>query len=285
MGRSAIAVRENTKVLHGLGEANFMTDFSGSLGPAKTGKSATTGSRDQIGLIFVDDDDDFREAASSELEDLGFQVASFSDGAAMLAAVGEGLTADVVVLDWFMPAMMGIDVLVRLRREGNRTPVVFLTGHSTPGLEDLAFEQGATDFVDKAWGIPVLAKRLQPLIESSTEPGQRPADGMLHLGRLQLRPRDDRAFWDETDVDLTPVEFAIVRLLASNMDNQVGFREIYDCMQRAGFLTRSSAEASRENVRSSIKWIWNKFRSVDALFDEIESHPSYGYRWKSSRRR
>jgi two-component system, OmpR family, response regulator ChvI len=115
--------------------------------------------------MFVDDDDDFREAASGELEDLGFSVESFADGEAMLASMAEGHNPDAVVLDWFMPAMMGIDVLTRLRRKGIGLPVVFLTGHATPGLSELAEARGAAAFVDKARGIPALAERLRRLVD------------------------------------------------------------------------------------------------------------------------
>jgi two-component system response regulator ChvI len=142
-----------------------MTEFPGPEGAATIRGSEPVRSCRQPGLIFVDDDDDFREAATGELEDLGFSVTSFADGNAMLVALADGLTADVVVLDWFMPAMMGSDALARLRRAGSDLPVVFLTGHSTPGLEELARRRGAADFIDKTLGIPTLAKRLRHLVE------------------------------------------------------------------------------------------------------------------------
>src|SRR5207249_10778861 len=88
-----------------------------------------------IRLIFVDDDDDYREAATAELVDLGFVVESFADGVSMLASVAGGLDADVVVLDWRLPTMSGIELLARLRREGIQLPVVFLTGRSLPTRE------------------------------------------------------------------------------------------------------------------------------------------------------
>src|SRR5690349_18131585 len=118
---------------------------------------------DKIRLIFVDDDDDYREAASGELADLGFAVESFSDGATMLASIANGTDAHVIVLDWSLPNLSGIDLLPRIRRQGILLPVVFLTGRSTPAHEHLAFDRGALDFVDKARGVPILAKRIRLL--------------------------------------------------------------------------------------------------------------------------
>jgi len=232
-----------------------------------------------IRLIFVDDDDDYREAAAAELVDLGFVVETFADGASMLASVANGIAADVIVLDWSLPMMSGIDLLPRLRREGILLPVVFLTGRSSPSHENLAFDRGALDFVDKSRGVPILAKRIRIIVESSKRPAELEVDETMHSGRLMLKPRVSRAYWDTVDVNLTLTEFNIVRLLASNVGNHVTYRAVYDCMHHVGFIAGSGEHGYRTNVRSSIKRIRNKFRLVDAEFAEIENYPSFGYRW------
>jgi two-component system response regulator ChvI len=234
---------------------------------------------DRIRLILVDDDDDYREAASGELTDLGFAVQSFADGTAMLGSVMDGVDADVIVLDWNLPTMSGIDLLPRLRRQGILLPVVFLTGRSSPVHENLALDRGALDFVDKARGVPILAKRLRLLVEPAKRPAELELEEILHCGRLMLKPRIGRAFWDSVDVNLTLTEFNIVRLLASNVGNHVTYRAVYDCMHHVGFIAGSGEYGYRTNVRSSIKRIRNKFRIVDSHFAEIENYPSFGYRW------
>lgn len=238
---------------------------------------------DRIRIIFVEDDDEFREAATLELTDLGFTVTSFADGAAMLTAAAEGLAADVIVLDWSLPSLPGIDLLPRLRREGIQLPVVFLTGRSSTGHENLAFDRGALDFVDKARGVEILAKRLRLIVESSKRPQVLEVDEVLHCGRLLLKPRISRAYWDDADVKLTLTEFNIVRLLASNVGNHVTYRAVYDCMHHVGFIAGSGEHGYRTNVRSSIKRIRSKFRLIDREFDAIENYPSFGYRWRGTK--
>src|SRR6476646_8189946 len=232
-----------------------------------------------IRLILVDDDDDFREAASAELTDLGFAVESFADGQSMLASVADGTAADIIVLDWGLPSISGIDLLPRLRREGIQLPVVFLTGRSSHIHENLAFDRGALDFVDKSRGVPILAKRIRVIVESSKRPPALEVDEILNCGRLMMKPRVSRAFWDEVDVNMTLTELNIVRLLASNVGNHVTYRAVYDCMHHVGFIAGSGENGYRTNVRSSIKRIRNKFRLVDRDFAEIENYPSFGYRW------
>src|SRR5215475_7413243 len=232
-----------------------------------------------IRLIFVDDDDDYREAAAAELVDLGFVVETFADGASMLASVADGTTADVIVLDWSLPNMSGIDLLPRLRREGILLPVVFLTGRSSPSHENLAFDRGALDFVDKSRGVPILAKRIRVIVESSKRPAELEVDESMHCGRLMLKPRVSRALWDTIDVNLTLTEFNIVRLLAQNVGNHVTYRAVYDCMHHVDFVAGSGEQGYRTNVHTMIKRIRSKFRFVDPEFSEIENYPSFGYRW------
>jgi two-component system response regulator ChvI len=243
-----------------------------------------TGDANQpIRLIFVDDDDDYREAAAAELVDLGFVVKSFADGASMLASLAHGVAADVIVLDWGLPTMSGIDLLPRLRREGVQLPVVFLTGRSSECNEHLAFDRGALDFVDKSRGVPILAKRIRVIAESSKRPAEFEVDDGQHCGRLTLKTKVGRAFWNTVDVNLTLTEFNIVHLLASNVGNHVSYRVVYDCMHHVGFIAGSGKEGYRTNVRSSIKRIRIKFRLVDSEFDEIETYAAVGYGWRRTK--
>ena len=235
-----------------------------------------------IRLILVDDDDDFREAAAGELVDLGFVVESFADGASMLAALAGGLAADLIVLDWSLPVMSGIDLLPRLRREGIKLPVVVLTGRSSSSSEHLAFDRGALDFVDKTRGMAILARRIRVIVESSKRPATLEVDETQHCGRLMLKPRVARAFWDSIDLNLTVTEFNVVRLLSSNIGNHVTYRAVYDCVHHAGFVAGSGEHGYQTNVRSMIRRIRSKFRFVDPEFAEIENFSSFGYRWRPS---
>ena len=233
----------------------------------------------RIRVAFVEDDDDYREAVSNELGDHGFDVTTFSDGNALLAAFGDGADAEIIVLDWSLPTMSGIDLLPRLRRMGIALPVVFLTGRSQPAYEQLAFDRGALDFVDKARGVPILAHRLRLIADSVKKPSEPDLVDNFHCGRLMLKPRVSRAFWDDADIHLTLTEFKIVHLLASNVGSYVTYRAVYDCMHYVGFIAGSGENGYRTNVRSCIKRIRNKFRAVDPTFAEIDNYQSFGYRW------
>jgi len=233
----------------------------------------------RIHLAFVEDDDDYREAVSSELGDHGFSVESFCDGPALLDSLAAGAEAEIILLDWNLPTVSGIDLLPRLRKSGIALPVVFLTGRSEPIYEKMALDRGALDFVDKARGVPILAQRLRLIADSNKKPAEPEFEGNFHCGRLMLKPGVSRAYWDDCDINLTLTEFKIVHLLASNVGGYVTYRAVYDCMHYVGFIAGSGENGYRTNVRSCIKRIRNKFRAVDADFAEIDNYQSFGYRW------
>ncbi len=233
----------------------------------------------RIRVAFVEDDDDYREAVSSELADHGFDVTSFSEGATLLASLADGADPEIIILDWSLPSVSGIDLLPRLRRNGIALPVVFLTGRTQPAYEKLAFDRGALDFVDKARGVPILAHRLRLIADSVKKPAEPELVDNFHCGRLMLKPRVSRAFWDDNDVGLTLTEFKIVHLLAANVGSYVTYRAVYDCMHYVGFIAGSGENGYRTNVRSCIKRIRNKFRAIDREFAEIDNYQSFGYRW------
>ena len=118
-------------------------------------------------IVLVDDDDLYREVMTADLEDRGYAVVAFADGAALLAAVQAGLEAEAVLIDWSLPQMSGLDALRALRAQGCGLPVAFLTGRSSDEREGQAIEAGAADFIDKTCGIDVLVQKLGRLVGTS----------------------------------------------------------------------------------------------------------------------
>ena len=69
-----------------------------------------------IRVVLVEDDELYRETLTYELSRQGFVVRSFSDGTSLLDSLNAAIDADVVILDWRLPKMSGIDLLLQLRR-------------------------------------------------------------------------------------------------------------------------------------------------------------------------
>ncbi|HEV2303575.1 MAG TPA: response regulator transcription factor [Stellaceae bacterium] len=238
-------------------------------------------------LLLVDDDDLFRESLGLNLLDEGYEVTSFPNGRQALAYLEGGGGADVMLLDWRMPELTGLDVLRRMRRTGVTMPVIFLTVLSDDIYEEAALEGGAVDFIDKSRRLPILLKRLQLIAEgirpSAEMNASAPGNAVTQLGPLELRFDTNRASWAGRTVDLTLTEFKIVVLLAKKAGQDVGYREIYDLVHGKDFIAGHGEEGYRANVRTFIKRIRKKFRDGDPGFDHIENYAGFGYRWATER--
>jgi two-component system response regulator ChvI len=234
---------------------------------------------DPIRVLLVEDDEDYREIVGDELSWHGFAVRSFTDGDSLLGSLDTAAYADIIILDWRLPTISGIDLLPQLRQRGVNLPVVFLTSHADPAYEKLAFERGALDFIDKTRGVELLARRLR-LVSEAGKPANPEADKPIVCGKLVLKPAIGRAYWKEVDVGLTVSEYDIVHLLASNVGRYQASRAIYDLQYYEGFVAGQGDEGYRTNVRSAIRRIRNKFRELDLTFSEIENSIALGYRWR-----
>jgi two-component system, OmpR family, response regulator ChvI len=237
---------------------------------------------DPVRIAIVDDDELFREMLRFKAIDEGYHVTSFSSGSAALEHFDTGGGADVVVLDWRMPAMSGLEVLRRLRRAGNNTPVIFFTVLSEDIYQEAALENGAVDFIDKSRRLSIVMKRLRLIVEGARPMphGHGPqARDVLHLGHLELRFDIHRAIWAGTPIDLTLTEFKIIALLVQRTGEDVSYREIYDVVHGKGFSAGYGDEGYRPNVRTFITRIRMKFRDVDPKFQHIYNCAGFGYRW------
>src|ERR1700716_3375580 len=235
--------------------------------------------RDLIRVLHVEDDPNYREAIADQLSDHGFVVRSFVDAKSLADGLAVPSEAGSILLAWALPDVSGIELLVALRQCGVNLPVVFLTGYGFTPQENLAFETGAVDFIDKAPGVEILARRLRRLLKAPKLAAAPPSASLVVCGKLVLNPNVSRAYWNDVDVGLTLVEYNIAHLLASNAGRWMTYRAIYDRVHYEGFIGGGGGDVYRINVRGIIKRIRKKFLECDEAFAEIENFVGLGYRW------
>jgi len=119
-------------------------------------------------VVLTDDDELFRESLGLNLADEGYDVTSFANGHDTLTYLQEGGEADVLLLDWRMPGMNGLEMLRELRRRGIMTPVIFLTGLGDDVYEEAALAGGAVDFIDKSRRLSILVQPVMPQAMAKT---------------------------------------------------------------------------------------------------------------------
>ena len=234
---------------------------------------ASVSEPDAIRVLLIEDGVIDRGFLTDDLSKQGFAVRK---SASLTGAPHAARDADVIVLHCDCATISSIDLLVNLHRQGVKVPVVMLTGEALPAHECLALDKGAIDVICKSRGSEVLARRLKRVVKASNRPDQLQSGGPVICGKLVLRSDVSRAYWNDADLGLTLGEYNIVHLLASNVGRYVTYRAIYDRLHYEGFI----ADGYRDNVRSAIRRIRNKFRSIDPTFDKIESYSGFGYCWK-----
>jgi DNA-binding response OmpR family regulator len=173
-------------------------------------------------VLLVDDDAAIRRSVASGLELEGFAVVPASGGRAALAAAGSVRPA-VVLLDLGMPDLDGMEVLRRLRAEGDDVPVCVLSARDEVDDRVLALQAGADDYVVKPFAIEEVAARLHALLRRRPAP-----EGALRAGDLELDRRARTARRGGRDLDLTRREFDLLELLLRHPGEVLDRRRLHE---------------------------------------------------------
>src|SRR6266567_8548358 len=120
-------------------------------------------------LLVVDDEPFLRDAVAASLRFLGFAVTTAQTGAGALRLARDH-PFDLVVLDVMLPDTDGFEVVRRLRRDGLRVPVIFLTARDTRTDKVTGLTLGGDDYMTKPFGLEELAARIRTVLRR-TRPG------------------------------------------------------------------------------------------------------------------
>jgi len=171
-------------------------------------------------ILLVEDATDLAQIIIRELETAGYQVSLAGDGISALAAFAQQ-QPDMVILDWMLPKMDGLEVLRRLR-ETSAIPVLMLTARGDETDRVIGLEVGADDYLAKPFSLRELvarvrallrrAERIQAMLKSDHSVGK----AILRWENLTVDPEAYLAQLDGQTLDLTRTEFEMLHLLLRN---------------------------------------------------------------------
>jgi DNA-binding response OmpR family regulator len=167
-------------------------------------------------LLIVDDDSDLRMLLAGYFRRIGFEVEEKESGAAAIEPAVTG-NYDCFIFDVSMPGMTGFDLLRRVRERGVKTPAMFLTAHDTIDDKVAGFQAGADDYLGKPFNPRELEVRVEALLRRAqgVAPSAGGDDERITVGELVIDKRRHEVSLGGSRVDLTPLEFQILELLAS----------------------------------------------------------------------
>src|SRR3954471_18728277 len=228
-------------------------------------------------IALVDDDKNILASVSMLLEQEGYHVRTFSDPAAALTALTT-TPPDLAILDIKMPRMDGLELLRRLRQNGD-LPVIFLTSKDEEIDELMGLNAGADDYIRKPFSQRLLLERVRAVLRRAEGKGAPPAPGEvkkepLVRGKLALDPQRHECTWDGKPVRLTVTEFLILQALAQ----RPGFVKSRDSLMDAAY--DDQVYVDDRTIDSHIKRLRKKFKAVADDFDAIETLYGVGYRYR-----
>ena len=164
-------------------------------------------------ILLVEDEEKLARMVEMELRYEGYEVTKVFDGRAGLACAQSG-EYDLVLLDIMLPQLSGMEVLRRLRREGNSIPVIMLTARDNVVDKVSGLDSGADDYVTKPFAIEELLARIRAALRKRT--AARGEETVLTCGPLTMDVARHRVVVKGTEVELTKREFDLLRHLLEN---------------------------------------------------------------------
>ncbi|MCU1370280.1 MAG: response regulator receiver [Ilumatobacteraceae bacterium] len=168
-------------------------------------------------LLLVDDEDNLRTMLEAALRHSGFEVHPVASGREALSAVDE-VSPDLVVLDVMLPDLDGFDVCQRLRRDGCRTPVLFLTARDATEDKVRGLTMGGDDYLVKPFSLDELVARVHAVLRRS---GSARDGAVLSCADLELDDEAHLVTKARAEVSLSPTEYKLLRYLMINQGRVV----------------------------------------------------------------
>jgi two-component system response regulator MprA len=171
-----------------------------------------------VRILVVDDEPAVRAALERALRLEGYSVELAEDGLDALRAVASS-PPDLVVLDVLMPEIDGLEVSRRLRRAGDRTPILMLTARDGVSDRVAGLDAGADDYLVKPFALEELLARVRALIRRAAPTavdGASPGDEVLRFADLSLDPATRDVTRAGRQIELTRTEFLLLELFLRN---------------------------------------------------------------------
>jgi two-component system, OmpR family, response regulator len=217
-------------------------------------------------LLVVEDEPDIRELLSATLRFAGFQVTAAADGLQALAHARRE-RPDLVLLDVMLPGPDGFDVVRRLRAEGVRVPVLFLTARD--GTEDkvTGLRLGGDDYVTKPFSLQEVVARIEALLRRSGGPRPDAPAGRLSFADIELDEQSHDVYKAGVPVVLSATEFKLLRYFLTNPARVLSKRQILNHVWEYGLgpetnVVESYVSYLRKKVDTSVPRLIHTVRGV-----------------------
>ncbi len=205
-------------------------------------------------ILVVDDEKDIRDVIEIYLMNEGFEVVTACDGLEALEKL-KSESVDLIILDIMMPKLDGIRTCLKIREE-KKMPIIMLSAKGEDSDKILGLNIGADDYVVKPFNPLELVARVKSQIRRTTsfnEPREE-NDDEICIDGLVINTATREVFVDDKFVRLTPREFEILKVLATNIGRVLSTEQIYEKVWDEPFFNSDNTVAVHiRNIREKIE--------------------------------
>lgn len=177
-------------------------------------------------ILLVEDEPAVREMTVFALERAGFTVDEAGDAEEALRML-DGAQPDLILLDWMMPGVSGLELARQLRRQESTSelPIIMLTAKAEEVDTLKGFDAGVDDYISKPFSPKELVARIKAVLRRTTTQSD---EGELGEGDLKLDPRSHRVTIDGETLDIGPTEFRLLRFFLSHKERVFSRGQLLD---------------------------------------------------------
>jgi DNA-binding response OmpR family regulator len=225
-------------------------------------------------ILVVEDEKDICDLMSLHLKREGHDIAAVDNGEEALKILATDVF-DIVILDWMLPGLSGLEVCKKLRSDSDaalaRTPVFMVTARAHTSDIVVGLEMGADDYITKPFEIPVFLARVRALLRRGVIDETKEED-VFEVGDLRLDSKTYQVTCGKKDVQLTPSEFKLLVALMKNRGRVLTRERLIDLVQGEGVTVVD---------RTIDTHIFGLRKKLNKCSDIVETIRGVGYRVKT----
>jgi two-component system KDP operon response regulator KdpE len=221
-------------------------------------------------ILVVDDEPQIVRALRVGLTANGYEVIAAADGEVALD-LAAATPPDAVILDLGLPGLNGLEVC-RALREWSSVPILVLSARTMEREKVAALDLGADDYITKPFGLDELLARLRAALRRSSS--VLPTEAVLETGDIQLDFSRRRVLVAGREVHLTPTEYSLLKLLATNPDRVL----THGMLLRSVWGSEYGEEA--HYLRVFVRQLRQKIEPDPSRPRHILTEPGVGYRFR-----
>ena len=221
-------------------------------------------------ILIADDEPNQLELMSFNLSNAGYSIIKATNGKEAIELI-ENHSPDLIILDWMMPKMSGIDVCrtLRSRSETKQIPIIILSARSEDSDKSLGLDTGADDYISKPFSPKELISRVKALLRRA-----RPAlvNDILQYNDLTLSLSEMKVTYKNNNVKLGPKEFKLLTLLMERPGHIFSRGKLLDMVWGHGvYVEERTVDVHMSRLRKALK------TASDENLDPIRTVRDGGY--------